>query len=96
MVSRTDGVVMTPNLVPISLLVDPASARTFEAMTGQQRLKAETLLRIRLREVLEVLTKPQRPFAEILDEIGERAAANGLTEAELESILNEPRVPSGG
>jgi hypothetical protein len=81
--------------VPITLPVDPESARTFEGLTGQQRLKAEILLRIRLREVLEVLTQPPRPLAEVLGEIGRTAAANGLTQDEVESILNEPRVPSG-
>jgi hypothetical protein len=82
---------MTPDLVPITIPVDAESARIFAGLTGQPRLKAEVLLRIRLREILEVLTTPQRPFAEVLEEFGRQVAANGMTEDEVESILNEPR-----
>ena len=44
------------------------------------------LLNISLRRLTNT---PSRPLLEIMDELSAKAQARGLTEAELESILND-------
>jgi hypothetical protein len=71
----------------ISIRVPESAARAFADASEQDRLKLEILLSLRLQELIE---RPPRPLTEIMDEIGARAEALGLTDAELEAILNEP------
>ncbi|HET6423563.1 MAG TPA: hypothetical protein VFG20_07750 [Planctomycetaceae bacterium] len=69
----------------ISIEVDEDMARAFAGASAEQRRKLEFLLGLRLRE----LTNPSaRPLAEVMENIGARAAARGLTPEVLESLLH--------
>ena len=73
-------------LATISIEVDPDSARIFSEASLEERQKLELLLRLRLRELT---TGPVRSLREIMDEIGARAEARGLTPEILESLLHD-------
>jgi hypothetical protein len=69
----------------ISIEVDEDMARAFAGASQEQRRKLEFLLGLRLRE----LTSPAaRPLTEVMDNLGARAAARGLTPEVLESLLH--------
>ena len=68
----------------ISIEVDAASARIFSEASVEERRKLQLLLRLRLRELT---TGPVRSLGDIMDEIGARAEARGLTPEILESLL---------
>ena len=72
--------------------IDDDLAGMIAVLPADRRKKLDLLLRLRVRDVL---TYPPRPLSEVLDELGRKAAANGLTPEELKSILNEPHVPGG-
>ncbi len=69
----------------IQLDVDEQTARAFAAVSPEQQKKLQLLLRLRLKELTE---PPARPLEVLMDEIGARAAARGLTPETLESLLN--------
>ena len=70
----------------ISIAVDAEAAQSFREASPEERRKLEILLRLRLRE----LTLGRvRPLRDIMDEIGEDAAAKGLTPELLELILGD-------
>jgi hypothetical protein len=70
----------------ISIQVDADSARAFSTAPVEERRKLQLLLGLRLRE----LTMGRiRPLQEVLDEIGARAVARGLTPEILESLLRD-------
>jgi hypothetical protein len=71
----------------ISIRVPEPAAQAFADASDQDRLKLELLLSLRLQELIE---RPARPLSEIMDEVGAQAEELGLTDAELESMLNEP------
>jgi hypothetical protein len=73
----------------ISIRVPESAARAFAEASEQDRQIFELLLSLRLQELIE---RPPRPLKEVMDEIGARAEARGLTDEELEAILNEPVV----
>ena len=68
----------------ISIRVPESTAQAFAEASEQDRQMFEILLSLRLQELIE---RPPRPMKEIMDEIGARAEARGLTDAELEAIL---------
>ena len=70
----------------ISIEVDAASARIFSEASVEERRKLQLLLRLRLRELT---TGPVRSLGDIMDEIGARAEARGLTPEILESLLHD-------
>jgi hypothetical protein len=70
----------------ISLEVDEDSARAFSAASSEERRKLELLLSLRLRELT---ARPARPLKEVMDEIGQRAEARGLTDEILLSLLSD-------
>ncbi len=70
----------------ISFEVDPGTAQAFSAASEQDRRKLKLLLALRLRELTSA---PKRPLSAIMDEIGAKAAAAGLTPELLESLLAE-------
>jgi hypothetical protein len=70
----------------ISIEVDTDSARIFSEASFEERRKLQLLLRLRLRELT---TAPVRSLEHIMDEIGERAEARGLTPEILESLLHD-------
>jgi hypothetical protein len=70
----------------ISIEVDADAARAYAASSPQERRKLELLLNLRLRELVSV---GPRPLREVMDEIGQRAEALGLTPEKLESLLDD-------
>lgn len=70
----------------ITIPVDGESARLYTTATAEEQRKLQVLLRLRLRELTSY---PQRPLAEIMDEIGAQAESRGLTPEILESLLND-------
>ena len=69
----------------ISIEVDADTARVFSAASAEERRKLQLLLGLRLRELT---AGPARPLKDIMDEIGARAEARGLTPEILESLLH--------
>src|SRR5580658_7618517 len=72
----------------IALEVDADAARAFSAVSTEERRKLELLLSLRLQELT---AQPVRPLKEIMDEIGQRAEARGLTLEILDSALREDK-----
>lgn len=70
----------------ISIEVDPDAARAYREASEKDKRKLQLLLDLRLRELT---SKPPRPLKEIMDEIGFRAEAMGMTQELLDSILND-------
>jgi len=70
----------------ITIQVDADAARSFAASTPEVRQKLEVLLSLRLRELVH---GNPRSLTEVMDEIGAKAEAQGLTAAELESMFRD-------
>jgi hypothetical protein len=70
----------------ISIEVDSDAARAFSEASAEERRKLELLLALRLRELT---SSPIRPLREIMDDIGAKAEALGLTPEILDSLLHE-------
>jgi hypothetical protein len=69
----------------ISIRVSPEAALAYEKAPAEQRRKLDVLLSLKLTEV----GRSKRPLEAIMSEISRKAQERGLTEAILESILNE-------
>jgi hypothetical protein len=69
----------------ISIEVDAAAARAFNQASAEDQRKLQLLLNLRLRELTAT---PARPLQVVMDEIGTRAAARGVTPEIVESLLN--------
>jgi hypothetical protein len=68
----------------ITIEVDAQTAQAYHAAQEEERKRILTLLRVRARE----LAVEKRPtLSEIMDQIGRKAQARGLTPEKLESIL---------
>jgi hypothetical protein len=70
----------------ITIQVDPQTARAYSKATEEERQKMQLLLRLRLQELT---TRPARRLTEVMDEIGQKAEARGLTPTILESLLHD-------
>jgi hypothetical protein len=70
----------------IPLEVDAETAKAFAAASAEDRRKLQLLLRLRLRELT---ARAARPLREVMDEIGRYAESQGLTPADLESLLRD-------
>ena len=70
--------------VPITLHVDPDSAKAFESASEEERNKIEAVLGVRL---MELLVPTGITLREAMDQLGREAEENGLTPEILESIL---------
>ncbi len=62
------------------------AAKAFSEASEEDRRKLELLLALRLRELT---SGPIRPLREIMDEIGAKAKARGLTPDLMNKLLNE-------
>ena len=70
---------------PITMEIDEAAARVYKNASPEQRRKLEVLVSLQL---LEVAT-PTMSLRELMDAVGQRAQARGLTEARLQELLAE-------
>lgn len=69
----------------IQVAVDDQVAEQYEAASDDDKRTIDLLLSIWLREV----NMPKRPLIEVMDDIGEKAQARGLTPAILEDIVTK-------
>jgi hypothetical protein len=72
----------------MSIPVDADTAQAFAKASAEDRRKLQLLLGLRLRELTSA---PGRPLKTIMDEIGARAEARGMTPEVLESLLHDER-----
>jgi hypothetical protein len=70
----------------ITLTVDQDVAEAYASASAEAQQKYQLLLNLWLRQLT---SSPSRPLPEIMDELSAKAEARGLTEEELESILND-------
>lgn len=68
----------------ISIPVDAATAQIYLTASPDDQHKIQMLLRLRLRELAEM---PRQSRREVMDEIGAKAEARGLTPDMLEDLL---------
>ena len=73
-------------MTTIAIEVDSDAARAFAEAPAEERRKLELLLALRLRELT---SGPERPLQQIMDEIGAKAEARGLTPEVLRSLLSD-------
>jgi hypothetical protein len=68
----------------ITIPLDPQTAQAYDSASPQEKRKIQALLSLRLRE----LTSGQYPsLQQVLDEVGRKAKARGLTPEILDSLL---------
>jgi hypothetical protein len=70
----------------IALTVDDDAGRAFASASPEEKRKIQFLLRLRLRELT---TAPTRPLREVVEDVGAKAEARGLTPKILASLLRE-------
>lgn len=70
----------------IPIPVDPETAQAFAKASAQDQRKYQLLLSLRLRELTSM---PTRPLRVIMDEIGRKAEAQGLTPDQLAALLHD-------
>ena len=70
----------------ITIPLDAATARIYLAASPTDQQKMQVLLRLRLRELADI---PRQPLSEIMDEIGTKAEARGLTPEVLADLLRD-------
>jgi hypothetical protein len=69
----------------ITIEVDAATARLYEAASEQERRKIDALLDLKLNEVVT----STRPLEEVMRELSEKAQARGLTPEILKELLRD-------
>ena len=70
----------------ITIPVDAETARTYHTASADDQKKIQLLLRLRLRELAAL---PTDSLIEIMDDIGAKAEARGLTPEILEAVLHD-------
>jgi hypothetical protein len=70
----------------ITIPVDVETARTYHTASPDDQKKIQLLLRLRLRELAAL---PTGSLVEIMDDIGAKAEARGLTPEILEALLHD-------
>ena len=70
----------------ITIEVDADAAQAFAQASAEEQRKLQLLLNLRLRELT---VGPVRPLNTIMDEIGARAEARGLTPEILGSLMSD-------
>jgi hypothetical protein len=68
----------------ITIPLDPLTARAYEAAAPEDKKKIQALLGLWVRE-LSATSSPS--LREVLDRVGRRAQAEGLTQQTLDSLL---------
>jgi hypothetical protein len=72
----------------LTIQVSEEAARAFAQVSPEEQRKIQLLLDLRLRD-LTISPLPRKSLQAFMDEIGNSAAARGLTPAVLESLLND-------
>jgi hypothetical protein len=72
----------------LKIQVSEEAARAFSQVSPEDQRKIQLLLDLRLRD-LTLSPIPRKSLQTLMDEIGKKAAARGLTPGELESLLND-------
>ncbi len=72
----------------LTIQVSEESARAFAQVSPQDQRKIQLPLDLRLRD-LTISPLPRKSLQAVMDEIGQKAAARGLTPDVLESLLND-------
>ncbi len=75
---------MSETIIPLP--VDAETARVYHTASPDDRKKIQLLLRLRLRELAEL---PTPSLVEIMDDIGAKAQARGITPETLEALLRD-------
>ncbi len=70
----------------ITIPIDAETARVYHTASPDDQKKIQLMLRLRLRELAEL---PTGSLVEIMDEIGAKAEARGLTPEILEALLHD-------
>ncbi len=70
----------------IAIPVDAATAQVYLAASPAEQQKIQVLLRLRLRELADM---PRQSLRQIMDEVGAKAEARGLTPEILEDLLRD-------
>jgi len=70
----------------ITVSLDPEAARVYRTASGDNKKKIRSLVRVWLREVTAV---PSKPLPVLMDEISDKARERGLTPQILESLLDD-------
>lgn len=70
----------------ITIPIDTATAHLYHRASPTDQQTIQLLLRLRLRELT---TLPHQSLREIMDEIGAKAVARGLTAERLEELLGD-------
>lgn len=70
----------------ITISFDAETARAYHTASPDGQKKIQLLLRLRLRELAEL---PTTSLVEIMDELGAKAEARGLTPEILEALLHD-------
>jgi hypothetical protein len=70
----------------ITIAVSEEAAKAYAQVSPEEKRKIALLLDLRLRDLT---APPRKTLPALMDEIGAKAAARGLTPAMLESLLNE-------
>lgn len=76
--------------VAIDVMADNHTIEAYRAASEEERRKIGTLLGVQLGEYLRIL---EERLENIMDEIGRKVAARGMTPEILESILGDPATP---
>jgi hypothetical protein len=72
----------------LTIQVSEEAARAFTQISPEDQHKIQLLFDLRLRD-LTISPLSRKSLQSIMDEIGKNAAALGLTQTELESMLHE-------
>lgn len=70
--------------VPLTIEVDAEMARAYAQAPPEDQKAMQLLLQMYLRRIVD---RPEESLADLMDRVGERAQANGMTPEILESIL---------
>lgn len=70
----------------ITIPIDAETARVYLTASPEDQKKIQLLLRLRLRELTEL---PRGSLGDLMDDIGARAEARGLTPEILETLLRD-------
>ncbi|MBD2294035.1 hypothetical protein H6G06_11160 [Anabaena sphaerica FACHB-251] len=70
----------------ISIPINSAIVKAYIEASGEEQKKIQFLLGLRMRELLD---KPSVSLNQLMDEIGAKAEARGLTPEILEYLLND-------